>query len=243
MGGDGMLNIAIVEDDPQAAGLLTAYLDRYAQERGTTCNSVIFNDAVDFLTGYKASFDLVFMDSELPGLNGMEAARRLREVDRSVILIFVTNMANFAVKGYEVDAVSFLVKPVSYCDFSLKFRKALDIYIMNEDRSFTVNAPGGLCRISTDKLMYVEISNHRLCYHLIDDVIEMTGVLSGVEQELRGFGFLRCNKCYLVNPKFVVRVKGCTVQVGDSELQISRPRRASFLAELSNWYAGSMGGQ
>ena len=65
----------------------------------------------------------------------------------------------------------------------------------------------------------------------------------GVEQDLRGFGFLRCNKCYLVNPKFVVRVKGCTVQVGDSELQISRPRRAAFLAELSNWYAGSVGGQ
>lgn len=173
----------------------------------------------------------------------MEAAVELRRKDKNVSIIFITNLVQYALKGYEVDAVSFLVKPVSYCDFSLKFRKALDIYIMNEDRSFTVNAPGGLCRISTDKLMYVEISNHRLCYHLIDDVIEMTGVLSGVEQELRGFGFLRCNKCYLVNPKFVVRVKGCTVQVGDSELQISRPRRASFLAELSNWYAGSMGGQ
>ena len=91
--------------------------------------------------------------------------------------------------------------------------------------------------------MYVEIMNHRLFYHLIDDVIEMTGVLSGVEQQLSRFGFLRCNKCYLVNPKFIVKVKGSTVQVGDNLLQISRPRRAAFLAELANWYAGSAGGE
>ena len=123
----------------------------------------------------------------------------------------------------------------------LKFKKALDIYLMNEERSFTVNAPGGLCRISTDKLMYVEIINHRLHYHLIDDVIEMTGVLSAVERELGSFGFLRCNTCYLVNPKFVVRVKGSTVQVGDRTLQISRPRRAEFMEGLTNWYAGTGG--
>ena len=84
---------------PRPRGCWLSYLDRYAQERGTGCNSVIFNDAVEFLTGYKASFDLVFMDIELPGLDGMEAARRLREVDRSVVLIFVTNMANFRREG------------------------------------------------------------------------------------------------------------------------------------------------
>lgn len=129
-----------------------------------------------------------------------------------------------------------------YYDFSLKFKKALDIYLMNEERSFTVNAPGGLCRISTDKLMYVEIISHRLHYHLIDGVIEMTGVLSAVERELSAFGFLRCNTCYLVNPKFIVRVKGSEVQVGDRTLQISRPRRAEFMEGLTNWYAGAGGG-
>ena len=162
---------------------------------------------------------------------------------QNVSIVFITNLVQYALKGYEVDAVSYLIKPVSYYDFSMKFKKALDIYLLNEDRSFTVNTPGGLCRISTDKLMYVEIMNHRLFYHLIDDVIEMTGVLSGVEQQLRRFGFLRCNKCYLVNPKFIVKVKGSTVQVGDNLLQISRPRRAAFLAELANWYAGAAGGE
>lgn len=172
-------------------------------------------------------------------MNGMDAAVELRKRDKTVSIIFITNLVQYAQRGYEVDAVSFLVKPVSYFDFSMKFKKALDIYVMNEERSITVNLPGGLCRISTDKLMYVEIINHRLYYHLIDGVIEMTGVLSAVEKELSGYGFLRCNKCYLVNPKFVVNVKGANVVVGNRTLQISRPRRAEFLAELANWFAGS----
>lgn len=147
----------------------------------------------------------------------------------------------YAQRGYEVDAVSFLVKPVSYYDFYMKFEKALDVYVMNEERSITLSLPGGLCHISTDKLMYVEIIRHRLYYHLVDDVIEMTGVLSNVEQQLSEYGFLRCNNCYLVNPKFVVKVKGSDVQVGNRTLQISRPKRAAFLAALANWFANTGG--
>lgn len=174
-----MKNIAIVEDEDAAAGVLEGYIQRYAAETGRE---------------YRSIYAVVFMDIQMPKKDGMAAAVELRRHDKNVSLIFITNLVQYALKGYEVDAVSFLVKPVSYYDFSLKFKKALDIYIMNEERSFTVNSSGGLCRISTDKLMYVEIMNHRLFYHLIDDVIERAGVLSGVEQELSAFGFLRCNK-------------------------------------------------
>lgn len=238
-----MKQIAIVEDQAAAAQRLTDYVKRYADESGQEFQITRFCNGEEFLRGYQCVYAVVFLDIQMPKKDGMAAAEELRRFDKNVSLIFITNLVQYALRGYEVDAVSFLVKPVSYYDFSLKFKKALDIYLMNEERSFTVNSPGGLCRISTDKLMYVEIMNHRLCYHLIDGVIERTGALSGVEQELRTYGFLRCNKCFLVNPKFVVRVKGCTVQVGDHTLQISRPRRAVFLAELANWYAGSPGGQ
>lgn len=233
-----MRNIAIVEDEDAAANLLLSYVEKYGKTFGQQFNVVRFHDAAEFLAGYKSVYAVVFMDIQMPKMNGMDGAVELRKLDKTVSLVFITNLVQYAQKGYEVDAVSFLVKPVSYFDFSLKFRKALDIYIMNEERSITVKYQGGLCRISTDRLMYVEIISHRLYYHLIDDVIEVTGVLSAVEKELNAFGFLRCNKCYLVNPKFVVGVKGADVQVGNRTLQISRPRRASFLAELANWYAG-----
>ena len=237
-----MRNIAIVEDEDGAAQVLTDYIHQYAAQSGQEFRVSRFHNGEAFLQQYQCVYAVVFMDIQMPQRDGMETAVALRQRDRNVSLVFITNLVQYALKGYEVDAVSFLVKPVSYYDFVLKFRKALDIYCMNEVRSFTVNTPGGLCRISTDKLMYVEIMNHRLFYHMVDDVIERTGVLSGVEEELREFGFLRCNKCYLVNPKFIVKVKGCAVQVGDHTLKISRPRRSAFLAELANWYAAAGGG-
>ena len=236
-----MRNIAIVEDEDDAAKQLLSYIDRYAATYSQQYHAVRFHSAEDFLADYKAIYAVVFMDIQMAGINGMDAAEQLRRVDKTVSIIFISNLVQYAQKGYEVDAVSFLVKPVSYFDFSLKFRKALDIYVMNEERSITIKYRGGLARISTDKLMYVEIIAHRLYYHLIDGDLEVTGVLSEVEQELAAYGFVRCNKCYLVNPKFVLGVKGSDVQVGDTTLQISRPRRAAFLAELANWYAGQGG--
>ncbi len=234
-----MRNIAIVEDEDRAAQALVAHIKEYEAQTGQNFQIFRFTNGADFLQDYRAIYAVVFLDVQMPRMNGLEAALQLRRYDKNISIVFITNLVQYALKGYEVDAVSYLIKPVSYYDFSMKFKKALDIYLLNEDRSFTVNTPGGLCRISTDKLMYVEIMNHRLFYHLIDGVIEMTGVLSGVEQQLRQFGFLRCNQCYLVNPKFIVKVNGSTMQVGDNLLQISRPRRAAFLAQLANWYAGT----
>ena len=236
-----MRNIAVVEDEDMAADLLISYIQRYSQLSGEKFNVSRFTNAADFLENYRAIYAVVFMDIQMPKMNGMDGAMELRKLDKTVSIIFITNLVQYSQKGYEVDAVSFLVKPVSYFDFSLKFRKALNIYVMNEERSITIKYRGGLCRISTDKLMYVEIIAHRLYYHLIDDDIDITGVLSEVEKELSEYGFLRRNSCYLVNPKFVVAVKGSEVQVGNRTLQISRPRRAAFLAELANWYAGQGG--
>ena len=233
-----MRNIAIVEDDNNDAGLLISYIERYSAASGQKFKVWRLTNAADFLENYKAVYAVVFMDIQMPKMNGMNGAVELRKVDKSVSIIFITNLVQYAQKGYEVDAVGFLVKPVSYFDFSLKFRKALDIYVMNEERSITINHRSGLFRFSTDKLMYVEIIAHRLYYHLIDGDIEMTGVLSEVERDLAGYGFLRCNNCYLVNPKFIVSVQGSEVQVGNRMLQISRPRRAAFLTGLANWYAG-----
>jgi DNA-binding LytR/AlgR family response regulator len=236
-----MRNIAIVEDEDQAAAVLTGYIEKYAEKYNQEFNIVRFHNGLDFLKDYQSTYSVVFMDIQMPNCNGMNVAFNLREIDKTVSIIFVTNLSQYAQKGYEVDAVSYLIKPVSYYDFELKFRKGLDIYAMNEEQKVTITVAGGFCRISTDKLMYVEVVKHRLYYHLVDDVIEVTGVLSKVEEELKQYGFMRCNQCFLVNPKFVVSVKGYDVLVGNETLTISRPRKNAFMEELTTWLAGSEG--
>lgn len=238
-----MYNIAVVEDTDSSVESLISFINQYSRESRQQFNVVRFSSADALLKDYCSTYAVIFMDIQMPGMNGMDAAFEIRKLDGTVSLVFITRMVQFAQKGYEVDAVSFLIKPVTYYDFSMKFRKALDIYLMHEEKGILINVTGGVRRISTDKLMYVEIIRHRLYYHLVDDVVEVTGVLANVENDLKKYGFLRCNKCYLVNPKFIISVKNSEVQVGNSVLQISRPRRASFMAELANWFAGAGGGK
>ena len=113
---------------------------------------------------------------------------------------------------------------------------------MNENRNILLNTKNGICRISTDKIIYIEIVKHKLIYHLVDEDIEMTGVLNDTEEELKEYGFLRCNQCYLVNPRFIISVKGKEVFIGNTSLQISRPRYNKFMKDLTNWYAGRING-
>lgn len=234
-----MRNIAIVEDEDIHAAKLEENLSLYQKESLCELRVDRFRTAEELLSDYRSVYAVIFLDIQLPGMDGMECAFKLRELDRTVSLIFITSLTQYAQKGYEVDAVGYLLKPVSYYDFSLKFRKALDLYVMAEERNVGLEVPGGVCRVSCNKLMYVEIIRHRLYYHLVDGVIETTGVLSAVEKQLESYGFLRCNNCYLVNPKFVVSVKGLTVRVGNEELAISRPRRSAFLARLTEWFTMS----
>lgn len=226
-----MFHIAIIEDSPQDAARLQDLL----QETGPGFSIKAYHCAENFLAELEQGFDLVFMDIELPGCNGMEAAQRMREQDPKAILIFITNMAQYAVKGYEVDALDFIVKPVSSADFAFKMRRAL--YALDARRQYNFIISGGqeFRRISTTDLYYVEISGHKLRYHLPNEVIEVRGKLTDVENELKPHGFLRCNNCFLVNPRHVASISGYTVRVGPDELQISHPRRKEFLQELSRW--------
>ena len=233
-----MKNIAIVEDQIQFATTIKEYIQTFSKNNNEEFNVIHFSNAVDFLKDYKPIYAIVLMDIQMPQLDGMEASFKLRQIDKSVPLIFITNLVQFAQKGYEVDAVGFLVKPVTYYDFSMKFRKALDIYMTIEAKNITIDTPNGIYRTSSDKIMYVEIINHRLYYHLVDEVIEKTGVLKEVEKELQKYGFLKCNQCYLVNPRFIISVKGKELLVGNIKLQISRPKYNTFMIELTNWYAG-----
>ena len=176
-----MRNIAIVEDEDGAA---------------------------EVLCGYKAKYAVVFMDIQMPHRDGMSASVELRTLDKTVSLIFITNLIQYAQKGYEVDATAYIIKPVQYYDFALKFRKALDLYVMNEKQDFVLNTSKGICRISTDKLIYVEIVRHRLYYKTVDGVAVYRGCRR-FERSAR-YG----NACNKPSQKKSVYVRACRLVCG-----------------------------
>ena len=116
--------IAILEDDNEAGRLLSEYFLKYGEEKNIKFEIKIYSLVKDFIDKYVTS-DLVLIDIELPDGNGFETSTLLRKHDKDVMIIFVTNMAQYAIKGYEVSAFDFIVKPVNYYKLSMKIDRAM----------------------------------------------------------------------------------------------------------------------
>lgn len=238
--GVNMINVAIVEDDDSASQALYNHLKKYEKENGEEFTIIQFPDAVSFLNNFHKNFDIVFMDIELPKMNGMNAARKMRELDDKTIMIFVTNFAQFAVKGYEVDALDFIVKPIIYSSFALKLKKAIIRAKNIADNVITIMRANGATRVAVNEISYVEIIDHYLYFHLNSETIVVRGSLSETEKKLGPYYFMRCNNCFLVNPQYIKFVdKYVVTMVNGDKLQISQPRKKKFMEQLAKYLGGS----
>ncbi len=236
-----MIRTAIVEDNPEHAQTISGFLHRYADECGRSVETEFFGSGAEFLEGYGKGYDIVFLDIELPGKDGMHVAAELRAVDRSVLIIFVTNLAQYAVNGYDVQAFDFIVKPIKYYNFAMKLRRAFECLDNSCKRKIWVTTRQGKQMIDADKLKYVEVMQHTLVFHMKGETVSGTGTLKSVQTALAGLPFALCNRCYLVNLHFVTQIDGNTVCVGGEMLQISIPKKKEFYCALNKYLAAGGG--
>lgn len=230
-----MIRIAIVEDEQDYAEKLKEYIGQYAQEKELSCEVTVFCDGLDIVEKYCPVWDIIFMDIGLKHMDGIQAAKEIRHSDPAVILIFITTMARYAIKGYEVDALDFILKPVNYMQFSTRMQKAVSLLCRDPHKYLMLPSGEGKARICTDEIFYVEVINHEL--HVVTDqkTYVMRGSLQEMEHMLADCHFSRCNHCYLVNLKNVTGLRKDSVLAGTYELPVSRPKKKQFLKDLSDY--------
>ncbi len=234
-----MITIAVVEDSPKSMEQMKQFLERYRQEHDLEFQTSFYPDSVAFLEQYRPQYDIIFLDVVMPGIDGMETARRIRAQDADVILVFVTRMAQLALKGYEVQAMDFLVKPLNYDAFELRMGLLLERLPRQRPKSLLISTREGKWRIVIDRLIYVEVIKHKLYYHTKDDTFETSGTMKEAEEQLEGCAFSRCDNSLLVNLRYVTWVGQTELTAGDCRLKISRPRRKQFLQELADYVGGA----
>ena len=231
-----MGKIAIVEDTQEERKTLIACLNKYQEQNHENISWICFDNAFDFLES-KEKFDIVFFDIMLPGMNGMEAAEKLREYDDDIIIIFTTNMTSFAVKSYEVDALDYILKPISYERVEFKLTKAFNLIRARGATSIAINNEDGrLIRISSAQIYYVEVRGHKLEYYTEKGVFYGKGTLSQLADELEHYNFARCNAYYLVNLRYIFSVDGYYLEMKNGDrLKISQPKKKEFVGKLANY--------
>lgn len=235
-----LIKIAIVDDDINYMEQLCNYTKRYAMEKNEIIEIKKFSDGIKIVDDYKANYDIIFMDIQMKILDGMKTAQSIRKLDDNVIIIFITNMAQYAIQGYSVNAMDYVLKPLSYFAFSEELSKAIRRIKERTNEYLTIKQESGMIRLAISDILYFESHGHRIFLHSKTGTYEFVETMKRIEEKMKKYQFSRCNNCYIVNLRYVENVKQNEVSVAGEYLQISRPKKKVFMETLTDFVGGEV---
>ena len=235
-----LLRIAVVEDEENERNQILQYLGRYLKENQIEAEVVSYTDGMQIADDYEGKYDLIFLDIQMRHMDGLTAARRIRERDEEVVLIFITNLAQYAIKGYSVGAMNFILKPLNYVTFAEECRSAFRHLERNRKKAILINTEDGLARLYYDEIYYIEMRNRKACFCTRRGEYQLRETLTNLEEKLSDRRFFRCHSGFLVNLFYVERVAGNTLFVNGSPIPLSRANKRDFEDRYEEVFGGEI---
>ncbi|WP_390134103.1 LytR/AlgR family response regulator transcription factor [Bifidobacterium apicola] len=234
-----MIRIAVVDDDSISCRTMVNYLSRYRKERQEELAVSVFTDGKAFVDGYRPVYDILLLDIQMTPMDGIEVAHRVRARDESVVIVFITSAPQYAINGYEVGALSYLLKPLPWFAFSQELDRSIAQVRGRVDLSILIAEGARSTRIPLKDIVFIESVRHSSVIHTLDSSLTTNSTLKSLEGKLDQRGFFRSNSCYLVNLAHVTGMEDqdCIMSTGQ-RLRVSRPRKKSFMTALTAYVAG-----
>lgn len=233
-----MVRIAIVEDDAHFREELLGLLNRYEQEHQIRFAVDQYGDGLDIVESSTGQYDIILCDIQMKHMDGMRASKIIRQKDKHVIIIFLTNLAEYAIQGYEVAASGFLVKPVNYTMLSRLLDRVIEITKEKQEASLVIEEPTGIHRIRVRDIYYISHEKHYV--HIFtksgEQVFRMS--VQDLEQKLQQTNIVKCNRGTLVNLEHVRTIFESDVVVADTRIPISRAKKKEFKEQLGSYLRG-----
>lgn len=233
------MRIAVVDDSIEDAQRIAGYLEQFQAEHNLNFQIKVFYASFDFLEEYHGNYDVIFLDIEMPGSDGLEAAREIRKRDRTVGIIFITSLAQYAIDGYEVQAIDFMVKPVGYYNFSVKLEKAFRFIESRREQDILITNKEGIVRIMVSEILYIEKDRDYLVIHTKDGCFRTRGSIKEIKDKIGMLPFSECTSGCLIHLDYVKRVgKESVVLTSGQELPLSRRQKKQFTQDYINFVGG-----
>jgi DNA-binding LytR/AlgR family response regulator len=234
-----VIRIAVVEDEIASLNNLKEYLEKYQRDKGLLFNIKTFTDGDGITANYRPVYDIILLDIKMPLVDGISAAEMIRKVDPEVVLLFITNLSQYAIKGYAVEAMDYVLKPVSYFAFSQKLERAIERIKKSPKTFLTIPVKGGIQKIDISDIFYIESQGHKLIVCTKSREYETSGRMKDIEEQLTPVNFYRGNYGYIINLEYVSGVRDGCALVNGKKLLLSRSRKNGFLEALTNYIGGS----
>ena len=228
------MKLAIVEDNPQERSFLKDMVVEYCTVSNIDPEIETFPSAEDFFATWPMELDIIFLDIMLEEMDGIEIAAKIRQTNERVIIIFTTSNPQFSLQGYAVEALDYLIKPVSKEILFRSLDKALHRLRTSFQNFFTINNNDGYFVINTSDINYIEVLNRKLTIHTKSGPVGCLRSLQYMEEKLPDT-FFRCHNAFLVNLNAVESVQGSDIIVAGSTIPISKHRRKDFIRALTEF--------
>ena len=208
---DKNIFIGVCEDNSLHINLVKGYIDDFFNEFHNY-EVLEFVSGEDLLSNYPNNIDLLFLDIQMNGLNGMDVARRIREFDNNVEIIFTTSVLDYVCEGYEVNAYRYMLKPIEYNIFKNNMGKCIENIIKKKNDFLTINDKSKLIKIKFDDILYIETSKRQLIIHTINghEIIKMS--MRKLEKLLNK-DFFRCHNSFIVNLEKINKIEGGKIDI------------------------------
>ena len=228
------MKIAIVEDNQVDSDHLLNLLNQFSKEKNVEINSFVFPSGLNFLYEKVHEYDAIFLDIDMPGINGLSVAKELRDNNFSAPIVFVTNFENYAIEGYNVSAIDFALKPLNYSKFETVMLKIID-NLEKASKYIFIKVNSSMQRINLDNIYYVESYGH-LLYIVTDKAkLEAWMSLKDIYKKLDSPSFVYANKSTIVNLRHVAGYKNGIVNVGSHNIELTKTKKDTFLEALYSY--------
>ena len=226
-----MIRLAVCDDESamcrQLAQMVSAKLKKWEEEFAVTC----YTNAARLLFS-PLNFDMVFLDIQMPGLNGVELAKKLREKEFNGILIFVTVLTEYMLDAFEVEAMDYLCKPVDEARLEQALLRSMKRLRLKEEKGFFIRTMNGYRMVKFSEVYYCEVMNRKIYLHVRQDVIEYYGKMKDLEQQTLPY-LIRCHRSFLVNPVYLQEYKGGQVTLKNgARIPVSKSYHQIFMERM-----------